>query len=117
MKEAISIVDAFMLDRPTMRENNQNSRFVMELLKGEVSEAEEVLDDKDKLAQELPDIFWFLATIAINNGIDLEAVFQAKAIRNEAKYPKELFQGEITYEEAVKRCKTEWNRENDELFF
>ena len=71
-------------------ENKINNKFPINdllhefsLLKKEVIEAEEVLNDKEKLPAELADIVIFVISIARIQGIDLE-----KAIINKVEYNK-----------------------------
>lgn len=87
-----------------------------ELLRAEVDEAE-AETDKDKIARELADIYVFLATIANNHGIDLEAEVKEKMARNILKYPQANFQGQYEYKEAMGKSRSEWIEDKGEEWF
>ena len=118
MRQEQTIVQEFLLARPVMLENNNDPQRMAELLQLEVDElkAELLGGDTGKIAQEIPDIMWFLLTIAELHGIDSENAFYAKGIRNSMKYPEEMFNNGMTYEEAHTLCRAMWNRDNDVNF-
>jgi NTP pyrophosphatase (non-canonical NTP hydrolase) len=118
MRAEQTVVQEFLLARPVMLENNANPARMADLLQTEVDElkAEIMEGNTDKIAQELPDVVFFLFTIAELHGIDLENAFYAKTLRNEHKYKEEMFDGSMTYEEAATLCRTMWNRDNDVNF-
>jgi len=117
MERLQSVVANFLNDRPVMAIENQNITKVFELLKGEVGEAEEVLDNKEKLSQELPDILWFVATVANVMGINLYDALETKLQRNELKYPQSALQ-EGNYDEIMPQLKQEWKENGgDERFY
>ena len=116
MERLQSAVAFFGFERPVMEENN-NTQNVWELFKGEVQEAEEVLQNTDKLAQELPDLLWFISVLANNSGINLYESFEKKYGRNELKYPSSEFQSG-DYNEIMPRLKQEWKQNGgDEVFY
>ena len=118
MRNEQEIVQEFLLKRPVMLENNNDPQIMAELLQLEVDElkVELVEGNINKIAQELPDVMWFLFTIAELHGIDLENAFYAKGIRNSMKYPEELFNNGMTYDEAATLCRATWNRDHDDNF-
>lgn len=118
MRDEQGIVREFIISRPVMLENNLNPQRMAELLQLEVDELKTELDSNNvaKIAQELPDVVWFALSIAEIYGIDLENAFWAKALRNESKYPEEMFNNGMTYEEAATLCRALWNRDNDVNF-
>lgn len=115
MRAEQEIVQEFMVDRPTMAENNNDPERMVELFLQEVDElVVEIRGGKiNKIAQELSDVVWFGLTIANLMGIDLEDAFWAKAIRNQDKYPEHYFNNGMTYEEAATLCRDLWDRDND----
>lgn len=88
---------------------------LIEYLKAEVAEAEEVIDDREKLATELPDIILFVFAIANIQGIDLEVETYKKLERNFLKYSAaELQDGD--YQEKRKELREWWSLNgNDNL--
>jgi NTP pyrophosphatase (non-canonical NTP hydrolase) len=76
-----------------------------ELLLGEVDEyfAE---TDPDAKAKELSDCLWFLITMAILTGVDLEKEIREKAAYNMIRYQAKYFQ-DGDYYEARRRVKAE----------
>jgi len=50
-------------------------------------------DNKDKLGEELADVFYWVLLMCHDLGLDIEAVFEKKMEKNEAKYPVEKFRG------------------------
>lgn len=110
MRAEQDLVQEFLIQRPTMLENNANPDRMAQLLQDEVDElkTELIAGDKNKIAQELPDVLWFVLTIAELHGIDLENAFYAKAIRNEEKYPDSYFCGYLDYEQAHMFCRALW---------
>jgi NTP pyrophosphatase (non-canonical NTP hydrolase) len=89
-----------------MAENNSDPNRMAQLLTEEVSEVLEVLDNPEKLAQELSDVVWFCITIAELNGIDLSETFREKAAFFHVRYQAQYFQ-EGDYDEARARVKRE----------
>lgn len=59
------IIENFIDDRPTMKENNTKDGRMAELLRGEVNEALEVIDDPEELGKELADVLWFVVQGAV----------------------------------------------------
>ena len=118
MREEQALVGEFAVRRPTMLENNKNPQRMTDLLLMEVDEllVEIKAGNENKIAQELPDVVWFALTIANLYGIDLENALWAKAIRNDHKYPEELFNNGMTYEDAYKLCRDNWDRDNDDNY-
>lgn len=120
MREEQKLVSEFVTERPIMLDNNRDPKRMVELLKQEVDELEvEILAEKpNKIAQELPDVVWFCLTIAEIYGIDLENALWAKSIRNQEKYPAEMFNNGMTYEEAHTLCRALWAENgNDDKYF
>ncbi len=55
--------------------------------------AKHVQENKDDVAEELADTFYWVLLIANDLGIDLAEAFTKKLAKNEAKYPKEKATG------------------------
>ena len=107
-----------MAARPSMLANNRQIKSINDLLTSEIDELllEINAGDTEKIAQELPDVVWFCLTLANIYGIDLEAAFYAKAIRNEIKYPAEMFSEDSDYLIAHALCRQNWDKANDDNF-
>ena len=106
MENEQRIVRNFLLDRPTMAQNNADPQRMAQLLTEEVQEALEVLDDPEKLGAELVDCIWFIMTIAELKNINLADEFGTKAAFNLVRYQAQYFQ-EGDYDEARARVKRE----------
>jgi len=106
MENEQRIVRNFLLDRPTMAQNNNDHQRMAQLLTEEVNEVLEVLDNPEKLASELVDCIWFIMTIAEIKGINLEDEFKTKSAFNLVRYQSKYFQ-EGDYDEARARVKRE----------
>ena len=52
--------------------------------------------DKEKVADEIADIFFYLLRISQKNNIDIEKSFYKKMIKNVKKYPIKLSRGKFT---------------------
>ena len=50
-------------------------------------------EKKEDLADELSDVLGWVLLIANDQGIDLRAAFEAKLVKNEAKYPADVSRG------------------------
>lgn len=107
MERLQDIVRNFVAERPVMAAHNQDPSAVMDLLRQEMNEAAEVIDNPEKLAQELPDILWFVATLANVSGINLYDAFELKLLRNLNKYPAALLQ-EGNYDEIIPFLRLNW---------
>ena len=97
----------FTDDRPVMSKRNKHDWHTYSLLRREVDEAE-AETDPEKIATELSDILLFVLTIANNHGIDMDEAVREKIARDLAKYPAINFQGELVYDEAIGKSKTDW---------
>lgn len=86
---------------------HQSPKNLVMALTGEVGELNELFqwltieesrqaegDHKQAVAEEMADILIYLVRMADELGIDLVAAAHAKCDKNDAKYPKERFQGE-----------------------
>ncbi|MEK0325939.1 MAG: hypothetical protein QQN63_09575 [Nitrosopumilus sp.] len=90
MKELQQMVKDWVEDRPTLKENNTLEQ-VFFLLSQEMDEVEGVLHDRELIKSELPDLLFFLLTLANIHGIDLETEFREKVSLNILKYIHQLF--------------------------
>jgi hypothetical protein len=104
MSEVFTIIANFVNDRESMRTNNLVNGRVEDLLTEEVREFLEE-QDLEKKGREAVDIIWFLSSWAAIHGIDIEAQIREKAALNILHYEAHLFNGDLTYEEAVAICK------------
>lgn len=89
-----------------MAENNKNPQRMMELLRSEVEELAEVIDDPEHAKGELVDVIFFSLTIAELMGLDMDKEFRDKHAYNLCRYVAGYFQ-DGDYEEARKRVKRE----------
>ena len=55
--------------------------------------ADHLSDNREALADELSDVLGWILLIANDQGIDLRAAFEAKLVKNEAKYPVDRAKG------------------------
>ncbi|MCG3203937.1 MAG: hypothetical protein KCHDKBKB_00614 [Elusimicrobia bacterium] len=116
MKELQQMVGDWLLDRPTMLENN-TFHSVVDLLRGEVDELVEAHpngDNKD-IAQEVADVFIFALTLANILGVDVDAEVKEKMAYNLARYPASKFQSG-SYQQSREECRawvkeTGWKKE------
>ena len=118
MKEALTVIDDFVQDRPLMRDNNLEPERMEELFLEEVNEMliELRSGDVEALGKELVDVLWFTMSIALLHGIDLEKEFKEKTVRNLAKRPAHLYQ-EGSYEEAELVVRETWTPEREREFY
>ena len=49
--------------------------------------------NKEKIGEEVADIFWYLITFCHSTNINLEQVVEDKITKNEKKYPAKMFNG------------------------
>ena len=89
----------FKEERPVLAEQDHNIFFLFLLLMGEVHELgqEMAKDNMEEVEKELADCLIFLLNIAAEYGIDVHNAVMTKIDRNVAKYPAELFAGEMEY--------------------
>lgn len=116
MRKEQDMVRDFTDDRPTMKENNQSTDRMIELLQQEMDEIKEVLDDPEHLARELVDSIFFIMTIANLKDIDLESEFREKVAYNMVRYEARFFQ-DGDYDESRKRVKQRERDEGDGWFY
>ncbi len=50
--------------------------------------------DKVKIGEEVADVFWYLIAFCYATGINLEAAIHDKLLKNEKKFPVEMFKGQ-----------------------
>jgi hypothetical protein len=103
MKEIQKMLRDWSADRPVIEANNTPQR-IIELLKGEVVEAEESLEDREHLASEIADILIFTLGLANLYGFDMDAEVREKIALNILRYPSSSFQ-DGDYESSRLNCK------------
>lgn len=97
LTEISQMLQDFSEDRPSLKQNNTPKK-LMSLLKNEVVEAEESLDDLTNLPSELADIIIFALSIGNLYGFDLSEEVLTKIAYNHSRYNAVDFGGD--YEEA-----------------
>lgn len=124
MQTLIKTREDWLNDRPVMAENNLDLKQILHLLQDEVCEAMETtlngdgnFDDQNKaIEQELSDIAWFLLTayrvlemrMGTQPGVLLYDSMMEKHARNVAKYPAYLFDGSLSYPDAMELSRLDW---------
>ena len=105
-EQLIQMVENWLEDRPTMKENN-TPRMLATLLLGEVNELIEAYEegDEDEISSELADVGIFLISLLNVLGLDMYSVIADKMAFNHARYPSHMFSNGYSYEEARKMCK------------
>lgn len=116
MKDIIQRVKDFANDRPILKQAGQNNLDMIHMIRAEVNEAEEVANDREKLAREIPDIIIFCVQLAINNNIDLTAEIMEKLARNQIKYLASDYQ-EGDYQEARRKSRADWTPMREDEFY
>ena len=107
------LVELFIIDRPVLHENNQDPVRMTELLQEEVDELAEAIrmlvqgGSVEDVASECADVYWFVITISILLGFDLDESFRTKASRNVLKRPAANWQ-EGEYYTLDKQARTIW---------
>lgn len=111
----IADYQAWLDERPTLKEYNQDLHTLTYLLYLEVVELIEAVADGDlnEIADEAADVFNFVLSMAFLNDFDLIERGRAKIQRNHSKYPKHLFTGDLPITEAVQIAKNEWKATNN----
>jgi NTP pyrophosphatase (non-canonical NTP hydrolase) len=120
LEQVNELIINWVEDRPTLKANNADPLRIADLLQQEVLELNEelVTGNMEAAAIELADVYWFLVSIANLSGIDIEKEVREKAALNTLRYPAYLFQGEITYEEALKQARDKkMRRELNQEFY
>lgn len=93
-EQHITEYQAWLDDRPTLKELNQDIKHLTYLLYLEMLELMDAVADEnnEEIPKELADVFNFCLSMAFLNGYDLLGEASKKIERNKEKYPKELFQ-------------------------
>ncbi len=106
--EALSLQNLFIQDRPILDAHDQ-PHTLLKLLKDELHELEVALatNDRQEIASELADVAIFLHTLSSHLHIHLPTEVAEKVAFNMTRYTASLFQGDLPYEEARRRAKTD----------
>lgn len=115
MREILSIIRDYIKDRPVMEENNQDPIQMLALLEAEIFEYEDE-QDPEKKKRELADITWFVLSMAILTGVDIEKEIREKAARNHLKRPAYLWKSG-SYKEVDKKAREEWKQNGGDDHF
>ena len=107
LTEISQMLRAFSEDRKSLKEHNTPEK-IIKLLKQEVQETEESLQDSTNLPSEIADLIIFSLTLANLHGINIEEEVLTKIAFNMARYQASDFNGD--YEEARLKGKAreEW---------
>jgi NTP pyrophosphatase (non-canonical NTP hydrolase) len=114
MREQLEMVRRFIKSRPSLETHNSNPHNMIALLRMEVDELEHALREEtpEAAALELVDCAFFVLSMAVLLNIPLEELFAQKASANEQKYQADLFQGDLSYEQARALVRERWKQLN-----
>lgn len=120
MRNVFEMIHNFRLDRPVMDAHNQDLGAMMDMLQQEMHElrfpAQDGMSQEQYIRQELADIAIFSITMLQMLGNPEDEIAE-KVLRNCLKYPAELFQGDLDYDEAIKQAKANWGRSENREFY